>query len=109
MTRNDQLIAQLRTELARTPKFQRLLSERLDATGLAHEARALVLATLQDTTRKRLAIIVPGDAALDDFEAALRLFHRDPRCVSIYPSPSLSPYQDLGPSLGVTREEIRAL
>ncbi|HUJ15388.1 MAG TPA: transcription-repair coupling factor [Thermoanaerobaculia bacterium] len=109
MTRNDSLIAQLRTDLARTPQFQRLLNERLDATGLAVEARALVLATLQDATRKRVAVIVPGDAALDDFEAALRLFHRDPHCVSTYPSPSLSPYQELSPSLGVVREEIRAL
>jgi transcription-repair coupling factor (superfamily II helicase) len=108
MTRNDPLIAQLRFELARTPKFQRLLNESLDVTGLAVEARALVLATLQDQSRKRVAIIVPGDAALDDFEAALRLFHRDPRCVSIYPSPSLSPYQEISPSLGVVREEIRA-
>jgi transcription-repair coupling factor (superfamily II helicase) len=29
--------------------------------------------------------------------------------VSLYPSPSLSPYQNVSPSLGVIREEIRAL
>ncbi|HET8797450.1 MAG TPA: transcription-repair coupling factor, partial [Thermoanaerobaculia bacterium] len=49
------------------------------------------------------------DAAVDDFESALRLFHRQPECVSLYPAPSLSPYQDVAPSLGVVREEIRAL
>src|SRR5204863_5845688 len=50
-----------------------------------------------------------GEAGIDDFLTALQLFHRDPRCVSAYPSPSLSPYQDVSPSLGVAREEIRAL
>ena len=61
MTRNDALIGELRCQLARTAQFQRLLSESLDVTGLAVEARALVLATLQNQTRKRVAIIVPGD------------------------------------------------
>jgi len=108
--RNDSLIAQLRSELRRTSPFQRILTEsRLDITGLAVEARALVLATLQESLARRMAIIVPGDAAIDDFESALRLFHREPRCVSAYPSPSLSPYQELSPSLGVVREEIHAL
>src|SRR5207249_9973096 len=84
-------------------------TQRVDVTGAAPEARALVLATLQEAQGRRIAIIVPGDAAIDDFESALRLFHRDPRCVSAYPSPSLSPYQELSPSLGVVREEIQAL
>jgi transcription-repair coupling factor (superfamily II helicase) len=112
LTRNENLIAALRADLARTPAFRTILAaadRRLDVTGAAVEARALALATLQDSTRRHLAIIVPGDAAIDDFESALRLFHRDPRCVSTYPSPSLSPYQDLSPSLGVVRNEIRAL
>src|SRR5438045_1995851 len=101
---------ELRAALAKTAAFQRLLgAQRLDVTGAAQEARALVIAALQDAQRRRIAIIVPGDAAIDDFEAALRLFHRDPDCVSVYPSPSLSPYQDLSPSLGVVRNEIRAL
>src|SRR5882724_1216482 len=111
--RNDKLLAQIRAELARTTAFRaigaRIAEARLDITGTAVEARSLILATLQDATQRRLAIVVPGDAAIDDFEAALRLFHRDPRCVSSYPSPSLSPYQDLSPSLGVARNEIRAL
>jgi transcription-repair coupling factor (superfamily II helicase) len=111
--RNDKLIAQIRAELARTKAFRsigkRVAETRLDITGAAVEARALLLATLQDATSQRLAIVVPGDAAIDDFESALRLFHRDPQCVSSYPSPSLSPYQDLSPSLGVARNEIRAL
>src|SRR5213075_2209582 len=43
------------------------------------------------------------------FTAALRLFHREQECIAAYPSPSLSPYQDLSPSLGVVRNEIQAL
>ncbi len=107
------LTAGIREELARTKAFKtiakRIADARLDVTGVAVEARALILATLQDTAKRRIAIVVPGDAAIDDFEASLRLFHREPRCVSAYPSPSLSPYQDLSPSLGVVRNEIRAL
>ena len=88
--RNDSLIVQLRRELKAIPAFQRLLDPaRIDVTGLAVEARALTIATLQESAGRRIAIIVPGDAAIDDFESALRLFHRDPRCVSAYPSPSL--------------------
>ncbi len=110
MTRNDSLIAQLRAELANTESFQRLLRDaQLDLTGLAVEARALVLSALQESSRRPIAVIVPGDAAIDDFETALRLFHRDARSVASYPSPSLSPYQEISPALGVAREEIRAL
>ncbi len=105
------LIASLRADLARASAFKRLVEgeQRLDITGAAPGARALVLATLQETLRRRLAIVVPGDAAIDDFQAALSLFHSDPDRVSLYPSPSLSPYQDLSPSLGVVRNEIGAL
>ncbi|MBV9188832.1 MAG: transcription-repair coupling factor [Acidobacteria bacterium] len=107
------LTARVRAELAKTKAFRRISKRveegRVDVTGAAVEARALCLATLQDTTKKRIAIVVPGDAAIDDFEASLRLFHHEARCVSAYPSPSLSPYQDLAPSLGVVRNEIRAL
>ena len=111
MTRNDLLIAQLRRELAATATFQRLLASdgRYEITGASVEARALVVAALQEKVGRRIAVVVPGEAGTADFETALRLFHRDPGCVSIYPSPALSPYQDLGPSLGVVREEIRAL
>jgi transcription-repair coupling factor (superfamily II helicase) len=107
------LTARIRAELARTKAFRsigkRVEDGRVDVTGAAVEARALCLAALQEATKKRIAVVVPGDAAIDDFEASLRLFHRDARCVSAYPSPSLSPYQDLSPSLGVVRNEIRAL
>ncbi len=102
---------QLRAEVARSELLKRALEtdHRVDITGASFEARALILAALHERTRKPLAIIVPGDAAIDDFEAALKLFHTEPRCVSTYPSPSLSPYQDVGPALGVVREEVRAL
>jgi transcription-repair coupling factor (superfamily II helicase) len=113
MERNDKLLLTIRTELARTKAFKaistRIAEERIDVTGAAVEARALILAALQETAKRRIVIVVPGDAAIDDFEASLRLFHHDARCVSAYPSPSLSPYQDLAPSLGVVRNEIRAL
>src|SRR5437660_9185497 len=111
--RNEKWIATIRAELARTKAFRsiskRVGDGRVDVTGSAVEARALCLAALQDVTKKRIAVVVPGDAAIDDFEASLKLFHREARCVSAYPSPSLSPYQDLSPSLGVVRNEIRAL
>jgi transcription-repair coupling factor (superfamily II helicase) len=111
--RNDRLLATIREELARTKAFKtigkRVEGGRVDVTGAAVEARALILAALQETARRRIAIVVPGDAAIDDFEASLKLFHSEARCVSAYPSPSLSPYQDLAPSLGVVRNEIRAL
>ena len=109
MHRNESLIADLRSLVAKAPFFQRLSTDRVELTGASVEARALILASLQERLRKRIAVIVPADAAIDDFETALRLFHRDPRCVLTYPSPSLSPYQDVVPSLGVAREEIRAL
>src|SRR3954470_5440658 len=107
------LTGRVRAELARTKAFKaigkRVEDGRVDVTGAAVEARALMLAALQEASGRRIAIVVPGDAAIDDFEASLRLFHSEPRCVSAYPSPSLSPYQDLSPSLGVVRNEIRAL
>jgi transcription-repair coupling factor (superfamily II helicase) len=113
VNRNDALIANLRTQLRSSVPYralnERLRDHRVEVTGASFEARALLLATLQETTKKRIAVIVPGDAAVDDFHTALQLFAADARSVSSYPSPALSPYQDVGPSLGVTREEIRAL
>ncbi|HYC58192.1 MAG TPA: transcription-repair coupling factor [Thermoanaerobaculia bacterium] len=111
MDRHSPLIDQLRARVTRAPFFRTLLDRdrRLDVTGATVEARALLIAALQDSHRRRVAVITPGDAGLADFETALRLFHRDPQCVSVYPAPSLSPYQDVAPSLGVVREEIRAL
>ncbi len=111
MSRNDLLIASLRDTLAKTKAFERIAASgrRLEITGASVEARALLVATLQEQSGKRQAVVIPGESATADFETALRLFHRHPRCVSVYPSPSLSPYQDVGPSLGVVREEIDAL
>jgi transcription-repair coupling factor (superfamily II helicase) len=111
MDRHDPLISELRARVARAPFFRRMLAAdaRVDVTGATVEARALLIAALQDHHRRPLAVVVPADAAMSDFETALRLFHRDPQCVTVYPAPSLSPYQDVAPSLGVAREEIRAL
>jgi len=111
LDRNDPLLQQLRARVARTSFFSRLLApERpLDVTGATVEARALLIGALQEKQHRRIAIITPGDAGVADFENALRLFSREPQCVSVYPAPSLSPYQDVAPALGVVREEIRAL
>ncbi|MDP9190259.1 MAG: transcription-repair coupling factor [Acidobacteriota bacterium] len=111
MDRHDPLTSDLRARVAKASFFRQLLDRdrRLDITGATVEARALLIAALQDKHRRRVAIITPGDAGLTDFVTALRLFHHEPDCVSVYPAPSLSPYQDVAPSLGVVREEIRAL
>jgi transcription-repair coupling factor (superfamily II helicase) len=111
LDRHEPLIASLRARVAKAPFFRQLQEpgRRLDVTGATVEARALLIAALQDKHRRRVAIITPGDAGITDFETALRLFHHDPQCVSVYPAPSLSPYQDVAPALGVVREEIRAL
>ena len=112
MDRNETLISDLRARVQRASFFSRLTSadeRRVDVTGATVEARALIVAALQDRQRRPLAVITPGDAAVADFEGSLRLFHREPNCVSVYPAPSLSPYQDVAPSLGVVRDEIRAL
>ncbi|HEX2060069.1 MAG TPA: hypothetical protein VHK90_04960, partial [Thermoanaerobaculia bacterium] len=96
MDRHDSLIDDLRARVTSARFFSRLTGEeRFDVTGATVEARALIVAALQDQSRRRVAIVTPGDAGLADFETALRLFHRDPRCVSVYPAPSLSPYQDV--------------
>src|SRR5687768_6357503 len=110
MNRHPPLHQQLLARVAGAPFIRDFLSERrIDVTGASVEARALVIAALQDHHRRPVAVITPGDAAVADFETALRLFHRDPECVSVYPAPSLSPHQDVAPSLGVVREEIHAL
>ncbi|HYO75849.1 MAG TPA: transcription-repair coupling factor [Thermoanaerobaculia bacterium] len=111
MERHDPLIEQLRARVANAPFFPKLLDRerRVDVTGATVEARALVIAAMQDHRKRRVAIITPGTANISDFDTALRLFHRTPQCVSVYPAPALTAYQDVAPSLGVVREEIRAL
>ncbi|HEV7237771.1 MAG TPA: transcription-repair coupling factor [Thermoanaerobaculia bacterium] len=111
MDRNDALISELRARVHRASFFPKLTSadSRLDVTGATVEARALLIAALQDRDRRPIAVITAGDAAVADFDTALRLFHREPDRVSVYPAPSLSPYQDVAPSLGVVRDEIHAL
>src|SRR5687767_13022840 len=113
--RDDTLIRSLRERIAKASFFQRLLDRQVDVTdrqvdvtGATVEARALIIAAMQDHSRRPIAVVTAGDAAVDDFENALRLFHRAPECVSVYPAPSLSPYQDVAPSQGIVREEIRA-
>ena len=112
-TRNDALLADLRRSLASSEVMQsavaRAKSGAVDIISTSLEARALILATLQEAIGRKLAIVVPGDAALRDLEQALRLFHPKPLQVATYPAPSLSPYQDVPAPLAVTREEIRTI
>ncbi|HUF18885.1 MAG TPA: transcription-repair coupling factor [Thermoanaerobaculia bacterium] len=112
-TRNDSLIADLRQSLASsevmTTLVERAGSGAVEVTGSSLEARALILAALQERIGRKLVIIVPGDTALHDLEQALRLFHHDPVRLATYPAPSLSPYQDVPSPLAVIREEIRTV
>ena len=110
--RNERLLNDLRARVAATEPVRAILrrpEERVSITGLAAEARALVATVLRGELGRKLAVIVPGDANLSDLTAAFRLFHSDPLCVGSYPNPSLSPYQEIPPSLAVVRDEIRAL
>ncbi|HVT04078.1 MAG TPA: transcription-repair coupling factor [Thermoanaerobaculia bacterium] len=109
--RNTALLESLRRSVSGSSAFSDLLHRlnegAVEVTGASPEARALILSTLQKLLGRRLAIIVPTEHP--DLETALRLFHPDPGGVANYPTPSLSPYQDVPPSLAVIRDEIRAL
>jgi len=111
--RNDKLIGEIRSRLQSSDWFARLHARlgqsKIELTGMSLEARALLLATLQQHLRRPLAIILPGDASVSEFEAAVKLFHPDPARVATYPNPSLSPYQEVAHSLAVRREEILSL
>jgi len=82
---------------------------RTEITGASIEARGLLLASFAARTSRRIALVLPNDASIGDLEASLRLFHPSPERVVVYPNPSLSPYQEVDPSLAVTRDELRAL
>jgi len=109
--RNHKLLESIRRSVSTSNVFSelttRLAAGPVELTGASPEARALLLASLQQQLGRRLAIIVPTEQA--ELETALRLFHPDPDYVATYPTPSLSPYQDVPPSLAVVRDEIRAL
>lgn len=113
LPRNERLIGEIRARLRGSDWFARLDSRlresRIELTGLSLEARALLLAALQERLRRPLAVVLPGDASVAEFEAALKLFHSDPTRVATYPNPSLSPYQEVASSLAVRREEILSL
>ncbi|HSN69409.1 MAG TPA: transcription-repair coupling factor, partial [Thermoanaerobaculia bacterium] len=105
---------EIRRLLARSPLLDRIAGDdaavrRIEITGASLEARALLLAALAERTGRRIVLVVPSDAILPDLERALALFHPEPARVVIYPNPSLSPYQEIDPSLAVTRDELRAL
>ncbi|MEO8215736.1 MAG: transcription-repair coupling factor [Acidobacteriota bacterium] len=111
--RDDHIVAGLRARVAQSEGFQRALRSSLaggvQITATSLEARALFLATLQESSARRVALIVPGDSTLQELESALRLFHPHSECVAVYPAPTLSPYQEIPPSLSVLRDEIRTL
>ncbi len=114
MDRNEPLISALRADLTRSDAVEAALraiadNRRVELTGATLEARALVLASVQERLQRKIVVVVANEASLSDFASALRLFHTSPDCVATYPNPSLSPYQDVAPSLSVVRDEIRAL
>jgi transcription-repair coupling factor (superfamily II helicase) len=105
---------EIRRLLARAPLLDSIAGgeaplRRIEITGASLEARALLLSALAERTGDRIALVVPSDAILQDLGRALALFHPNPSRVVVYPNPSLSPYQEIDPSLAVTRDEIRAL
>src|SRR5512141_603858 len=98
LSRNDRLVASIRRSIASTPTIRQILrngEKKFELTGASLEGRAAAVATLQEELHKRVAVVVPNDASLDEIDAALRLFGRDPRCITTYPTPSLSPYQEV--------------
>jgi len=111
--RNDSLVAELRRRTAASDALSRAFRELdrspVEISSASLEARALVVASLQETLQRRFAIVVPGEIDLADFETALKLFHPRPHEVAAFPAPSLSPYQGVAPSLSVVRDEIRTL
>ncbi|HVR44473.1 MAG TPA: transcription-repair coupling factor [Thermoanaerobaculia bacterium] len=92
-------------------RIRRALLEgrRLELTGASLEARALLLSALAAGRPERIAVLVPSDSVLRELTEAIRLFHPSPGMVVAYPNPSLTPYQEVDPSLAVIRDEIRAL
>ena len=113
MERNPELIRSLRHLVATTREVEAIVSRlpegRVNVTSASPEARALLLAAIAHVTARRLVVVVPSDARLTELEHSLRLFHERGERVTVYPAPSLSPYQDVDPSLAVQRDEIRAL
>ena len=74
MAASPTLTARIRAELARTKAFKaigkRVEDGRVDVTGAAVEARALCLATLQEATKKRIAVVVAVLAVIFVFGAS---------------------------------------
>src|SRR5688572_18255561 len=104
MNRNAALIGDIRTRLSSSEWFghlrRRIGEVRVEVAGASLEARALLLTVLREQLDRPVAAVLPGDASLEEFESALKLFHPDPERIAIYPNPSLSPYQEVAPSLG---------
>jgi transcription-repair coupling factor (superfamily II helicase) len=113
MNRNPAFIRSLRRRIADTDEVRRIVASvdgtPVNVTGAAPEARALLIAALAEATGRKLLVVVPTEAGLHELEQALALFHERPGAIAVYPAPSLSPYQDVEPSLSVRRDEIRAL
>ncbi|HVT43195.1 MAG TPA: transcription-repair coupling factor [Thermoanaerobaculia bacterium] len=110
---NTELLADLRRRVAASEPFTEALaalrSGIVEISASSLEARALLVAALAEKLGSKILVVVPGESALDDFEQALALFHAGPGAVASYPVPSLSPYQEVAPSLAVIRGEIRTI
>ncbi|HET8797052.1 MAG TPA: hypothetical protein VFO89_05180, partial [Thermoanaerobaculia bacterium] len=62
MDRHDPLIHELRARVRRASFFRKLVEEgrRSDVTGATVEARALLIAALQEQSGRRVAIVTAG-------------------------------------------------
>ncbi|MBW3564103.1 MAG: transcription-repair coupling factor [Acidobacteria bacterium] len=106
----EETIARLRDRLESSSILDRILErERVEITGLPLEARGFFAATLQRRLGSRVVLLSGGDASGEALTSATRLFHPRPDRVAVYPTPSLSPYQNVSPSLSVLREELATL
>ncbi|HXI11436.1 MAG TPA: transcription-repair coupling factor [Thermoanaerobaculia bacterium] len=111
--RNAALLSEIRRHLTISDQVHHLVStldqKKVEITGLSLEARAALLSSIQELAKRPLVIVVPGEVDSSQLLRALELFHRDPSSVAGFPAPSLSPYQEVAPSLAVVREEVRTL
>ena len=82
-------------------------------SGLTGGARALVMTALARTGSRKILLVVPDDAALDDWRrdlaAAAALTGSDPARTAILPALDADPYDGLAPHPEVARDRVLVL
>ena len=85
----------------------------LAVSGLVSTSRGAVVALIRRTTGLDLAVVVPDDNALVQWQRDLAAFGAliglDPRTITLLPALDADPYDDIPPHPEVARERIRAL